>query len=102
MQIQKLRASIRSQKETEGAVERADVELHKIVVKEGSYLHGKTIRETGFRERAASLVVGIERNNERILNPESDLVLLTEDVLFVVGNRKMLDKLRNNLKQNPT
>jgi hypothetical protein len=35
---------------------------------------------------ANALVVGIERNNDRILNPESYTVLQPRDNLFIVGN----------------
>lgn len=33
-------------------------------------------------------MVGIERDNQRILNPESDTVLQPGDNLFIVANRK--------------
>ena len=52
---------------------------------------GKSIRESGLREKAGALMVGIERNGERMLNPESELVLLQAgDILFIVANRRKL------------
>jgi CPA2 family monovalent cation:H+ antiporter-2 len=45
------------------------------------------------REQANALVVGIERKNDRILNPESDTVLEANDNLFIVGDPKRIKEL---------
>ena len=66
------------------------MELYNYFVGEHNLLAGKTIRDAGLRENANALVVGIERNNERILNPESDITLQSGDNLFIVANRKQL------------
>jgi CPA2 family monovalent cation:H+ antiporter-2 len=34
------------------------------------------------------MVVGIERNGKRLLNPESDLILQKNDILWVVGDKR--------------
>ena len=51
---------------------------------------GKTIRESELREITKGLVVGVEHNGRRILNPESDLILSKNDVVWVVGDRKIV------------
>jgi len=89
LQIQKLRVLIRPEIEP-GAPEPGDVELYNYVVPQDSSLIGRTIRETGIREKANALVVGIERKQERILNPESDMPLKAHDHLFIVANRKKI------------
>jgi CPA2 family monovalent cation:H+ antiporter-2 len=35
------------------------------------------------------LVVGIERNGKRLLNPESNIVLEKNDILWIVGSKKI-------------
>ncbi len=67
--------------------------LKKIVVKNGSFLCKKSIRESGIRERTNGLVVGLERNNRRRLNPESSVVLEENDLLWVVGEEKLIDQV---------
>jgi len=67
-----------------------DVSLHALVVTGFSGLQGKSIRESGIRERMKGLVVGIERNDERILNPESDVVFLMNDIIWLVGDEKRI------------
>ncbi len=48
-------------------------------------LIGKSIRDSRLRELVNGLVVGIERNNMRILNPEPEMILEVDDLVFVVG-----------------
>jgi len=70
-----------------------DVLLQKIVVDEHNKLKGLTIRGSGIRERTNGLVVGIERNRERILNPDSSTVFEWGDIVWLVGERKKIQKL---------
>lgn len=73
-----------------------DVVLQKIVVDEFTKLKNQTIRSSKIRERTNGLVVGIERNNGRIINPESDTVLEWGDIIWIVGNKQ---KIRTLIKQ---
>lgn len=57
---------------------------------DNSFLVGKTIKGSNFRELTKGLVVGIERNGQRILNPESDLIFQGGDIIWVVGNEKRI------------
>lgn len=57
---------------------------------------GKSIRESQLREHTGGLVVGIERNGERILNPESHLILEKNDILWLVGDKKLLSAVFKN------
>ena len=76
-----------------GAPDTEDIVLQKIVVDEHTRLKGKTIRNSGIRERTNGLVVGIERNTERILNPDSNTVFEWGDIVWIVGERKKIQKL---------
>jgi CPA2 family monovalent cation:H+ antiporter-2 len=95
LQIQKLKVLIRPDEETE-ADNVAEVELYNYFIGEESVLAGKTIRDTGLRENANALVVGVERNNERLLNPGSELILQPHDNLFIVANKR---RVKNFLMQ---
>ncbi len=65
-----------------------EVALLQIEIVAGSEFAGKTIKESGFREKTHGLIVGIERGVQRLLNPESSVVLQMNDILWVVGNDK--------------
>ncbi|WP_026309695.1 cation:proton antiporter [Niabella aurantiaca] len=70
-----------------------DIVLQKILVDEHTKLRGQTIHGSELRERTNGLVVGIEKEKGRILNPESSTVLEWGDIVWIVGDRKRLQKL---------
>lgn len=76
-----------------------DVILQKIVVDEHTKLRGLTVRSSGIRERTNGLVVGIERNNARMLNPDSSTVFEWGDIVWIVGERKRIQGLSGGFKQ---
>jgi CPA2 family monovalent cation:H+ antiporter-2 len=72
-----------------------DIVLQKIVVDEHNQLKGLSIRSSNIRERTNGLVVGIERNKERILNPGSTEIFEWDDIVWIVGERKKIQKLNS-------
>ncbi|KMQ72482.1 cation:proton antiporter domain-containing protein [Chryseobacterium koreense] len=70
-----------------------DVKLGKILINHHSPAKNKSIRESGIRDKTDGLVVAIRRGEERILNPKSTEILLEDDIIFVVGDRKKIEKL---------
>jgi CPA2 family monovalent cation:H+ antiporter-2 len=70
-----------------------DIILQKIVVDEHNKLKGLSIRDSHIRERTKGLVVGIERNKERILNPDSNTIFEWADIVWIVGERNKIQKL---------
>src|SRR5690606_8330929 len=74
-----------------------DIIVQKFVVDEHNKLKGLTVRESGIREKTNGLVIGIERNQERILNPNSFTVFEWGDVVWIVGERKKIQKLNESL-----
>lgn len=70
-------------------VEETNIILQKIELKNRVCI-GKTIRESGIRENTHGIIVGVERNGKRILNPESHLTLQESDVLWIAGEKKKI------------
>lgn len=70
-----------------------DIVLFKLTVDQNNKLNGQSIRGSQIRERTNGLVVGIEREQQRILNPESEMVFKWGDIIWIVGDRKELQKL---------
>ncbi len=68
--------------------EHRDMSLISITVEPGFPFLGKTIRESAIREKLQCLIVGIERNGQRILNPDSNTQYLLKDTLWIVGDKK--------------
>lgn len=69
------------------------VSLHPITINAHSPLLGKSIKASGIRENAFSLVVGVERNNERILNPDSSFTFEKDDIVWIVGDKKTVQSV---------
>lgn len=67
-----------------------DIVLHSLVVLNPTYV-GITIKESSLREKTHGLIVGLERRGRRILNPESHEVLEEHDILWIVGERNLLE-----------
>lgn len=70
-----------------------DIILQKIVVDSYTKLKGLSIRQSRIRERTNGLVVGIERNGDRILNPDSTTVFQWNDIVWIVGERRKIQEL---------
>lgn len=64
--------------------------LERIEVRQEYVISGKTIRDSQIREKVHGMVVGLERNGERILNPDSATVIENNDVLWVAGERQLI------------
>lgn len=73
--------------------ERQEVVLKKIDVDEGSWLIGKSIRESGVREKTNGIVVGLERSGRRLLNPQSTVIFERDDKMWIVGDPKLIATL---------
>lgn len=57
---------------------------------------GNPIRDCGFRDVVKGLIVGIEREGQRILSPDSSLVLKEGDLIWVVGDKSKIAELKKD------
>jgi CPA2 family monovalent cation:H+ antiporter-2 len=92
-QIQNIRPLLEQVTEEDAASNGNDIVLQKIIVDEHNRLKGLSILESGIREKTDGLIVGIERDEERILNPYSSEKLQWNDIIWIVGNRKKIQAL---------
>lgn len=78
-------------------MEEDEIRLMKVRVDEHNHLNGKTIRNSRIREQTKGLVVGIERQGQRILNPASDTTFEWDDIIWIVGERdKIIDLIQTD------
>lgn len=68
-----------------------EISLQNLTITRDSRLYKKNIRKSGLREQAKALVVGLERNGERLLNPDSGMTLEENDIVWIVCNTHRLD-----------
>jgi CPA2 family monovalent cation:H+ antiporter-2 len=77
-------------------VDISEIVFDQLVANEYTKLKGLSIRNSGLRERTNGLVIGIERNNERILNPDSTTVFEWGDVIWIVGEGEKIQMLKES------
>jgi CPA2 family monovalent cation:H+ antiporter-2 len=75
--------------------ERVDIILQQLDLKNRACV-GKSIRESRIREKTHGIIVGIERNGKRTLNPESDWILETDDIVWIAGDKKKINIFIND------
>ena len=73
--------------------ESKEVNIEQFFIAEGSHLIGRTILESGIRDKAACLVIGIERGTTSIKNPEPTTVFMEGDIVWIVGEHEKVLRL---------
>lgn len=84
-QIEVFRQSIQPEFSDSHLAESGSYSLKQIQVLENSELIHRKIRDSGLREQGQGLIVGLERAGQRILNPDSQITIQANDILWVVG-----------------
>lgn len=75
------------------SVESVDhIVITSIRVNDDNKLNGLTIKESGILEKTNGLILGIERDDKRILNPVSSTVFEWNDIIWIAGER---DKIKS-------
>ncbi len=64
-----------------------------ISVDSGSEFLRKSIKNSGLREKYRGTIIGIERGNLPIINPDIDTLIQQGDLLWVLGSKRMADYL---------
>ena len=72
---------------------REEMRMEQILISSDSRLVGRSIIESGIRDKAACLVIGIERGNRSIQNPPPTTVFEQGDIVWLVGERSKLVRL---------
>ena len=76
-----------------GKEETKEVNMEQFTIAAGSRLIGRTILESGIRDKAACLVIGIERGETSIKNPSPTTVFEEGDIVWIVGEHDKVLRL---------
>jgi CPA2 family monovalent cation:H+ antiporter-2 len=77
----------------ESDTEDIDIVVKSIEITDKNRFIGQTIRDSGLREKTNGLVIGIERKNERILNPVSTTVFEKDDIIWLAADRTKIREI---------
>jgi len=89
-QITQFTTYLEKQVEAANNVDETEIVLRQLEISTEDFIQ-KSIGQ--FRAKTGGLVVGIERNGNRILNRESHLILEKNDIVWVVGDKKRMNEL---------
>ena len=64
-----------------------------IPVKNAYELQGKSIRSSGLREKYDCMILGLQRDKLPILQPDVNMTMQPEDLVWVLGTRRMAERL---------
>ena len=64
-----------------------------IPVEKATELQGKTIRTSGLREKYDCMILGLQRERLPILQPDVNMAIQRDDLVWVLGTRKMAARL---------
>ncbi len=78
---------------TDGDKKSEEIVINKILVSDLNDLEGKSVKESCISDRTGGSVIGIERGEERILNPVSTTIFQSGDIVWLAGEREKLRKL---------
>ena len=70
-----------------------EINMEQFIIAGDSKLIGKTILESGIRDKAACLVIGIERGATSIKNPPPNTIFEESDIVWIVGEHKKVLQL---------
>ena len=73
----------------------AELQINQVQIEADSSLIDKTIESSCIQENYDCLLVGIERNNHSILNPDLDLKFESGDILWLIGEEKNILKIKD-------
>lgn len=84
--------------------ENSQYEVKQTQLSKKSLFIGQSIRQSGIREKFQAMVVGLERDGIRTMNPDSDLILKEGDNLWIAGESEKLSQLFaiSNVRKNST
>lgn len=91
--LEQLRLQIEQPSDEVPIIDTSDFGLECIVIKDESSLSRKSIYECKFRESTLGVVVGVERNGNRILTPDSSFIIEKGDRVWIAGDRKKIKQL---------
>ncbi len=80
--------------EEDTRMEDREMKLEQFVVEKGCPFIGKTLQESGIREKYNCMVIGVEENNESLTIIDPTRRFQLGDIIWVVGEKTALQQLR--------
>ncbi|MDE6342361.1 MAG: cation:proton antiporter, partial [Muribaculaceae bacterium] len=93
-QIKRLNDEIDNLDQKKEPAKHPDIELKSILLTENSPIIDKPLYETDLRKDYFCMVVSVQRGDNEFVNPSPNTILKAGDLLWIVGDPKLFDKMK--------
>lgn len=81
-------ALVREVRQKDPDIEKREMKLRQVVIREGGVFAGKTMKESGIRDKFNCMVVGIEEGKENLSPVAPSRILQDGDIVWIVGEEE--------------
>ena len=81
-------ALVREVRQKDPDIEKREMKLRQVVIREGGAFAGKTMEESGIRDKFNCMVVGIEEGKENLSPVAPSRILKDGDIIWIVGEEE--------------
>ena len=81
-------ALVREVRQKDPDIEKREMKLRQVVIREGGAFAGKTMKESGIRDKFNCMVVGIEEGKENLSRVDPSRILMAGDIVWIVGEEE--------------
>lgn len=81
-------ALVREVRQKDPDIEKREMKLRQVVIREGGAFAGKTMKESGIRDKFNCMVVGIEEGKENLSRVDPSRILQDGDIVWIVGEEE--------------
>lgn len=81
-------------------IEKREMKLHQIVISKDGLFVGKTLKDSGIRDKYNCMIVGVEEGRETLSLFDPSRVLCENDILWIVGEQDDVDRVNKYNNQN--
>ena len=81
-------ALVREVRQKDPDIEKREMKLRQAVIREGGAFAGKTMKESGIRDKFNCMVVGIEEGKENLSPVAPSRIIMAGDIIWIVGEEE--------------
>ena len=81
-------ALVREVRQKDPDIEKREMKLRQVVIREGGAFAGKTMKESGIRDKFNCMVVGIEEGKENLSPVAPSRIIMAGDIIWIVGEEE--------------
>lgn len=78
--------------EKDPEIEKREMKLHQVAINDNGIFAGKTLKESGIRDKYNCMVIGLEEGKENLSQVDPSRILSKDDIIWIVGEQDDIDR----------